>query len=308
LYRIRPHHQGRAFNVKNKQSKGTSMMAAEVKITDLLAVLMEKAKLNRLTPLRLKGWHKAIEWRIDGIPYCWTSDGTRFNQSAPANPALILKCSSETLQRVVQGSLPFFIGLWGSGEIAFEGTYADAYRLGYVFLSDKRARRVIFISHCWLNINTRFPEGCAFEGANVPLIKTLLDSGLGIIQMPCPEYECLGLEKWQYGEIKGDDLRTCFRRQAQVVVKQIKDYRALGFDIVGVLGMNPSPSCGVGFAKGTSRDTSEQPESGIFIEEMQQLLAVEGIMDINFFAIRRTLVGESGLNEKIEALNSFINA
>lgn len=289
-------------------------MVTEVKTADSLAVLMEKANLNCLTPLRLKGWIKVIEWQIDDLPYYWASDGTRFNVSAKANPALVLKCSSETLQRVVQGSLPFFIGLWGSGEISFEGSYADAYRIGYVFLSDKRARRVIFISHCWLNINTRFPEGCAFEGANVPLIKTLLDSGLGIIQMPCPEYECLGLEKWQYGEIKGNDLRACFRKHAEVVVNQIKDYRALGFEIVGVLGMNPSPSCGVENAKGkgtmlgTSRDTSEQPESGIFIEEMQQLLASEDIKGINFFAIRRTLVGENGLNEKIEALNSFINA
>lgn len=41
---------------------------------------------------------------------------------------------------------------------------------------------------------------------------------------------------------------------------------------------------------------------------MQQLLADEGIKDINFFAIRRTLVGESGLDEKIEALKSFITA
>jgi hypothetical protein len=193
-------------------------MVNKVKTADLLAVLMEKANLNCLTPLRLKGWVKVIEWQIDDLPYYWTSDGTRFSPSATANPALVLKCSSETLQRVVQGSLPFFIGLWGSGDITFEGTYADAYRIGYVFLSDKRARRVIFISHCWLNINTRFPEGCAFEGANVPLIKTLLDSGLGIIQMPCPEYECLGLEKWQYGEIKGNDLRACFRKHAQVVV------------------------------------------------------------------------------------------
>ena len=280
----------------------------------LLNILLEKANANNLTPLRLKDWHKAIEWQVDSSAYYWVSNGSLFEPSAPVEPDLVFKCSEDALQRVVEGSLPFFIGIWGTGEIAFEGSYADAYRLGYVFLSDKRARRIIFISHCWLNINTRFPEGCAFEGANVPLIKTLLDSGLGVIQMPCPEYECLGLEKWQYGELKIDDLRACFRKHAQVVVKQIKDYRALGFDIVGVLGMNPSPSCGVGSAKGkgtmlgTSRDTSEQPESGIFIEEMQHLLASEGIHDIRFFGIRRTLVGETGLDKKIDSLKTFIQA
>jgi predicted secreted protein/putative sterol carrier protein len=290
------------------------MSLPELKVTKLLATLLEKANANSLTSIRLKDWHKAIVWQIGDTAYYWVSDGAQFKLSVPVEADLILKCSTETLQRVVEGSLPFFIGIWGSNEIAFEGSYADAYRLGYVFLSDKRARRVIFISHCWLNINTRFPEGCAFEGANVPLIKTLLDSGLGIIQMPCPEYECLGLEKWQYGELKGDKLRACFRKHAQVVVKQIKDYRALGFEIIGVLGMNPSPSCGVGTAKGkgtmlgTSRDTSEEPESGIFIEELQQLLASEGIHDIHFFGIRRTLVGETGLEDKLESLRTFIHA
>jgi predicted secreted protein/putative sterol carrier protein len=279
----------------------------------LLAAMLEKANANDLTPIRLQGWRKSIAWQIDGSAYYWVSDGSRFQASAPVQADLVLKCSEATLRQVAEGFLPFFIAIWGTGAITFEGSFADAYRLGYVFLSDKRARKIIFISHCWLNINTRFPEGCAFEGANVPLIKFLLDSGLGIIQMPCPEYECLGLEKWQYGELKGNNLRACFRKRAQSVVDQIKDYRAMGFEIVGVLGMNPSPSCGVGVAKGkgtllgTSRDTSEQPESGLFIEEMQQLLAAESIQDIRFFAIRRTLVGETDLDSKIETLKSLIN-
>lgn len=281
-------------------------------IENALSKLMTRANTSSLTPLRLKDWRNVIDWQVDGVSHLWVSDGKQFLVSENVKSDFILKLSAETLMRVAEGKLPFFIGLWGTGDIAFEGSFSDAYRLGYVFLSDRRQRRVIFISHCWLNINTRFPEGCAFEGANVLLITTLLDSGLGIIQMPCPEYECLGLEKWKYGEIITDDLRACFRKQAQVVLKQIKDYRDLGFEIVGVLGMNPSPSCGVDVAKGkgtmlgTSRDTSEQAEPGIFIEELRDLLTNEGIDDIRFFAVRRTLIGETGLDDKIAALRDFI--
>jgi len=283
-------------------------------IAEALYSLMDKTNALRLTPIRLKDWEKTIEWQVDGHSIFWTSDGSQFFVSEPGKADLVLKLSTETLNRLVEGKLPFFIGLWGTGDIQFVGTFSDAYRIGYVFLSDKRERRVIFISHCWLNINTRFPEGCAFEGANVPLIKTMLDSGLGIVQMPCPEYECLGLEKWGYGEIVKDDLRACFRKQAKVVLKQIKDYQALGFEIVGVFGMDPSPSCGVNVAKGkgtmlgTDRDTSEIPEPGIFIEELQKLLADEQITDIRFFAVRRTLIGESGLDEKVESLKTFIQS
>ncbi len=281
-------------------------------VDNALSRLMTRANASNLTSLRLKDWPKVIDWQVDGLSHFWVSDGKQFLVSDPVKADFILKLSTETLVRIAEGKLPFFIGLWGTGDIAFEGSFSDAYRLGYVFLSDRRQRRVIFISHCWLNINTRFPEGCAFEGANVPLITTLLDSGLGIIQMPCPEYECLGLEKWKYGEIINDDLRACFRKQAQVVLKQIKDYSDLGFEIVGVLGMNPSPSCGVDVAKGkgtmlgTSRDTSEQAEPGIFMEELKYLLTSEGIDDIRFFAVRRTLIGEAGLDEKIAALRDFI--
>jgi len=281
-------------------------------ISHALNNLLDRVNSSDLTPLRLHDWNKLVEWDVDGTSVFWLSDGAGFQLVEGGEADFVLRLSMKTLVRVSEGKLPFFIGLWGTGDIQFEGSFSDAYRLGYVFLSDKRERRVIFISHCWLNINTRFPEGCAFAGANVPLIKTLLDAGLGIIQMPCPEYECLGLEKWLYGEVVLEDLRSCFRKQAEVVLKQIKDYRTLGFEIVGVLGMNPSPSCGVTVAKGkgtmlgTDRDTSEEPVPGIFIEELQDLLQKAQIDDIRFFAVRRTLIGESDLDEKIETLKSFI--
>ena len=290
------------------------MVNNKTMIAEALQSLMDKTNALRLTPIRLIDWKKTIEWHVDDHSIFWASDGSQFFVSEPGKADLVLKLSTEALVRLVEGKLPFFIGLWGTGDIQFKGTFSDAYRIGYVFLSDKRERRVIYISHCWLNINTRFPEGCAFEGANVPLIKTMLESGLGIVQMPCPEYECLGLEKWGYGEIVKDDLRACFRKQAKVVLKQIKDYQALGFEIVGVFGMDPSPSCGVNVAKGkgtmlgTDRDTSEMPEPGIFMEELQKLLADEQITDIRFFAVRRTLIGESGLDEKVEALQTFIQS
>lgn len=279
-----------------------------------LNALLDHVNASEITPLRLKDWQKLVEWRVDGSSFYWLSDGKHFQNAEGGQADFVLKLSEDTLLRISEVKLPFFIGLWGTGDIQFEGSFGDAYRLGYVFLSDKRERRVIFISHCWLNINTRFPEGCSFAGANVPLIKTLLDAGLGILQMPCPEYECLGLEKWLYGEVILDEIRGCFRKQAEVVLKQIKDYRALGFDIVGILGMNPSPSCGVTVAKGkgtmlgTDRDTSEQPVPGIFIEELQKLLKQEEIDDIRFFGVRRTLIGESDLDEKIASLEEFVRS
>ncbi len=276
--------------------------------------LLDKAKTAKLTPLRIKEWQRVIQWQVEDETFYWKSDGEQLDLAEPQQADFVLKCSKETLDRVASGKLPFFIGLWGTGEIEFEGTFSDAYRLGYIFLSDRRKRRVIFISHCWLNINTRFPEGCAFEGANVPLIRTLLDSGLGIIQMPCPEYEVLGLEKTLYGVVIKDEIRAGFRKYAGIVVKQIEDYLAMGFEVVGVLGMNPSPSCGVDFSKGkgtmlgTSRDMSEQKESGIFIDELKALMAEKGITNVPIMGIRRQLIGEPANTDQLEALTVTISA
>lgn len=278
----------------------------------LLQEMMDKANSRDVTRARLKDWDEIIKWEIEGDEFYWSTGNQIVSFTAPAKADFIMKCTQETLAKIASGKLPFFMAIWVTGDIVFEGSFSDAYRLGYIFLSDKRERRVIFISHCWLNVNTRFPEGAVFPGANTMLMKTLLDSGLGVIQMPCPEYRCLGLEKYKYGVVVKDELRSCFRNIARDVVLEIKDYRELGFDIVGILGMNPSPSCGVGTTKGKgtmlgiNRDTSEIKEDGIFIEELKLLLKEYGLDDIRIYGVRRFLRGEKDWEERMEKLKGFI--
>ena len=280
--------------------------------SELVQTMLERANSNETNLLRLKDWNKIIKWVVGDEEFLWSSTGGKFAPTDEGEPGFVLKCSEETLSRIVNKEMPFFMAVWGTGDIQFEGGFGDAYRLGYVFMEDVRRRRVIFISHCWLNINTRFPQGAAFEGANTPLIDALLQDGLGIIQMPCPEYEVLGLEKYDYGEIILEPLRGRFREVAEIVVKQIKDYLALGFEIVGILGMNPSPSCGVDVTKGkgtmlgTDRDTSEKEDSGIFIDELKKLLKENGLEEIPIFAVRRLMPGEPGIEERVAELKEYI--
>jgi predicted secreted protein/putative sterol carrier protein len=271
-------------------------------------------ELNRcdLTKLRLNNWDVIIKWEIEGENFYWTTSNQKFSFTTPAEADFTISCTRETLEKIASKKIPFFIAIWVTGDIQFKGSYGDAYRLGYIFLNDKRKRRVIFISHCWLNINTIFPEGAAFPGANTTIIKALLDCDVGIIQMPCPEYHCLGLEKYKYGEVIKDELRNGFINIAKNVISDIQDYKELGFDVVGILGMNPSPSCGVDTTKGkgtmlgTNRDTSEQKGSGIFIEELKKLLKENGLDDINIFGVRRFLPGEKDVEKRVEELKNYI--
>jgi predicted secreted protein len=274
----------------------------------LLKTLAERLNEDPAARLRLKDWHKVIKWQIDGQEFFWRCGDGKVAECTLETPRFILRCSGETLQRIADRKLPFFMALWGTGDIEFEGSFSDAYRLGYLFLSDRRKRRIIFVAHCWLNMNTRFPEGAGFEGANIPLMEVILELGLGIVQMPCPECICLGLEKEDWASAPEEDLRACFRKVARGVVNQIEMYLSYGYDIVGIMGMNPSPSCGVEVTKGKgtmlglNRDTSEVEGSGVFIEELRKLAEERGLGPLTLFGVRRTLPGEEGLYEKVEEL------
>ena len=141
----------------------------------------------------------------------------------------------------------------------------------------------------------------------------LAQHDLGIIQMPCPEFLCVGLEKELYGEIPESELRDCFRNLASGVVDQIEAYLRLGYEIAGIIGMDPSPSCGVSASKGKGtmlgldRDTSEKEEAGVFIEELMTLAVQRGIVKLPFFGIRRVLPGEDGIDGQIRLLDSYLS-
>lgn len=76
--------------------------------------------------------------------------------------------------------------------------------------------------------------------------------------------------------------------------------------------MNPSPSCGVEITKGkgtmlgTSTDTSEDSNSGVFIDELKLLLKENKIYNVRIFGVRRHLTGENGNEARIEKLKNYL--
>ena len=125
---------------------------------------------------------------------------------------------------------------------------------------DSRSKRVIFVSHCIFNQNAKI-DGCAhYPGAIRGAADLLLRSGCGIVQMDCPELLHLGLDRRVEADrrrtIASEDTRVaelmespagraCCRDVASRVVLQVEQYVRNGFAVVGVLGVNGSPTCGV---------------------------------------------------------------
>ena len=283
-----------------------------MKTKKLLNELKKRANQQATNESRLDGWKRVIKWNIDSEDYFWSTEGKELNDSGEENFDIVLSCTKDTLRDLADEKLSLFVGLWATDRIEFQGSFSDAFRLGYVFLDDNREKKLVFLAHCFLNGNTRFPGGGGFSGGNLPLVNTIMEMGAGIVQLPCPEYECLGLEKYEYGEPTGKDLRKCFRETGRPVINQMKEYRKFGYDILGVIGMNPSPSCGVEVTKGkgtmlgVNKDTSEKKGSGVFIEELKKLAEKDGLTDVPFIGFRRTLPGEEGLEKKLDDLREKI--
>ena len=133
-------------------------------------------------------------------------------------------------------------------------------------LTDQRSRKVVFLSHCLLNENTRYLGGACRRGCVREVVQQCLDQGIGIVQMPCPEQQAWGgvLKKrllrlygtrashpalhrleWALLPIGLLFTRLVYRRLARQVAAQIDDYLRSGFEVLGVVGVDGSPSCGV---------------------------------------------------------------
>ena len=59
-------------------------------------------------------------------------------------------------------------------------------------LADARGRRVVFLSHCLLNQNVRYPGGAGRAGGVDELVEGYLARGVGACQLPCPEQRAPG--------------------------------------------------------------------------------------------------------------------
>jgi predicted secreted protein len=60
-------------------------------------------------------------------------------------------------------------------------------------LQDERSGRVVYVSHCLLNENTRYLGGAFRPGAVDEVVETYLRDGTGICQLPCPEQLAWGV-------------------------------------------------------------------------------------------------------------------
>lgn len=122
----------------------------------------------------------------------------------------------------------------------------------------------MFLSHCLLNENVRYPGGASRPGPVVEVTELLNQAGVGTVQMPCPEerawggvrktwlLRAVGVRRDWWFPLRGAAVsvglawtRLVYRHLARILVRQIRDYQRAGIEVVAVVGVGASPSCGV---------------------------------------------------------------
>lgn len=174
---------------------------------------------------------------------------------------------------------------------------------------DGRSKKVVFIAHCFLNQNSISDGTAVYPAAFREISEILLNADIGIAQMPCPELCCLGLDRGNiYGadtpvvventrirtEMKKDIPNARLDQLVDYVIYQISEYLKYGFKVVGIIGANRSPNCGVDT---TSDNNAEVKGSGLFIEKISSQLSEK-----NIFIPMIGLKGTDNVSDKLRPL------
>jgi predicted secreted protein len=165
--------------------------------------------------------------------------------------------------------------------------------------NDIRSKKIILAAHCILNQNS-ISDNTADHAATIPeIINLLQEHEIGIIQLPCPELFCLGLDRGDKlgGEraviVENSRIRKVMSEKKSVLklntivsqtVYQIEEYLKHGFVIFGIIGINRSPSCGV---ETTSLNNEEVQGEGVFMESIRKELEKRNI-SVKMIGIKTT--------------------
>ncbi|AZO94725.1 CD3072 family TudS-related putative desulfidase [Halocella sp. SP3-1] len=111
----------------------------------------------------------------------------------------------------------------------------------------KRNKKIVLVAHCILNCNSKVEGLSQYRGALSEIVNLLVERGIGIIQLPCPELTMYGIKRW--GHVREQFDTPYFRKHCRQIfepyLQQIKGYLASNYQILGLIGIDGSPSCGV---------------------------------------------------------------
>ena len=179
---------------------------------------------------------------------------------------------------------------------------------------DHRSKKVIILAHCLLNQNAISDGTADFPSQFKEIIDLLMTNHIGMIQLPCPELLCLGLDRSDQnganrplltentrirGLMNKKGNVEILQHKAEEIVMQIQEYRKHGFQVLGLIGVDRSPSCGI---ETTSKNGKEEHGKGVFMEVLSETLSKKGV------TLRMIGTKTSEKEQSIEKIRQFVQA
>jgi predicted secreted protein len=167
-------------------------------------------------------------------------------------------------------------------------------------------KKIIFMSHCIINQHAR-AKGVKNKLAGKAIVEPILDLiksyNVGIIQLPCPEIKYEGLIRNACGKDKYNNssfISIC-KDYAQDVRFLVNQYGNAGYFIVGFIGVDYSPTCGITFTSLGNGQKSKEP--GLLFKEIMDICKMDKTI-FNFLGV--SLNNNAKLNETKERLEEML--
>lgn len=117
-------------------------------------------------------------------------------------------------------------------------------------------KKILFVSHCILNTASKVvlynqDEIEAEEQLRIKFMNQAINNNIQLIQLPCPEFTLYGAKRWGHVSNQFDNVffKEHCRKILLPIINQMKEYIENGdfFEVLGVVGIDGSPSCGVDY-------------------------------------------------------------
>ena len=105
--------------------------------------------------------------------------------------------------------------------------------------------KIVILSHCILNGCCELPE--ASDALRSKIMTILLSKKANIIQLPCPElcFQALDRKSVYPGDSKEVEYKNYCERLILNTIKNVLEYDKYGIEIMGIIGIDTSPSCSI---------------------------------------------------------------
>jgi len=117
-----------------------------------------------------------------------------------------------------------------------------------------KKQKILFVAHCILNTASKVvmfnaEEMASEEALRRRFVRGALDAGIQLVQLPCPEFTLYGARRWGHTADQFDNpfFRQHCEKLLEPVLQEAAEYlqNPDRFEVLGFLGVDGSPSCGV---------------------------------------------------------------